>query len=1057
MKKQIFLLLLMLTVFSRVAYPQTAIGNVEDLRSMTMDGSYYLTDDLEVSDWVPMGIFTGSFDGRGHVITVTNGLVDQEGNAGFFGRTQGAVISNLIVGGHFRNITGYGGSLVAHAVNTTIVNCETEASLLSECTMAICGGLVGCLQGGGIINSSSNATLEGFKVGGMVGSVIENAFIRNSFSNATIVFSSKFGETEVGLLVHDNAGVLENNYVDVHSSGWYVPSLEQLCMLMAGHSICNAGNHFVEWTAGFIASSTMSAKDRIYGCNEKGELTTRDQSYFMSSVTTVKYIHDFHAIGYNIGDIIYVGGVKSFVFYVNEDGHGGLVTPFLDNHFMRLFTSKTSNQLDGYYNSNLYIEAINYDHAQWHGGQVAHGGTTLVIPEAYQEDLGKFFTYHLQEQDHNPNTLLNRIKIKESSLTANSSVKQLAYTNTGTINYCYYPFSTSVFALVNGNAVTRCCRYDSEGAPYNYGEFGARLYVENNISDYALCDTLNGWVSTQGVADYASWTVAGDNQINENMPIHRFDFHNGETSVNTAIKKGRTNWFKALRYASLNHLSSEQTVSVNTLAYYGHCDAITANNVTNPWESPLFITEEAALKGSYQLNANVVITFDNSDASGFAGAPYDWHSVSTPLSNAPVGIDYTMYTNGGAENNPSQVTFNRDNGYFPLDTPYQGWDFYCYDEPNNGWPNFKRKTGDHYHHETGVLINYTNETSLIPGKGYLWALGKKTGLQAYGKLNNGNVRTAVTRQGTAYPGYNLIGNPYQAFLDFDGFASDNAGILAQKAYTLLDADKQGYITYCTGSSANPLYASRYLHSHQGFFVQVNRNGNVVFKTSQTLVEAASSFREEQPTYPLVNLVVTDAKGRNDYATAELDRPESGGALKMKGLRGGDSEVSFSRDFEEYSIAFIEGRPKILPVHFTAHAEGAYTLRWDLRNEEFDYLHLIDNITGTEVDCLAQESYVFQASPTDYASRFKLVFAPSGVEENGDLPLQGKYFAYLSNHTLVVEGQGRLDLLDLQGRLLKSATVNERQNGLSVEGLAQGVYLLRLTESNMTRVQKIIIP
>ena len=51
----------------------------------------------------------------------------------------------------------------------------------------------------------------------------------------------------------------------------------------------------------------------------------------------------------------------------------------------------------------------------------------------------------------------------------------------------------------------------------------------------------------------------------------------------------------------------------------------------------------------------------------------------------------------------------------------------------------------------------------------------------------------------------------------------------------------------------------------------------------------------------------------------------------------------------------------------------------MENVEMDYLHLIDNMTGEDVDLLAGAStgsatYTFEAKTTDCASRFRLVFA-----------------------------------------------------------------------------------
>jgi hypothetical protein len=68
------------------------------------------------------------------------------------------------------------------------------------------------------------------------------------------------------------------------------------------------------------------------------------------------------------------------------------------------------------------------------------------------------------------------------------------------------------------------------------------------------------------------------------------------------------------------------------------------------------------------------------------------------------------------------------------------------------------------------------------------------------------------------------------------------------------------------------------------------------------------------------------------------------------------------------------------VSFKAKENGTYTISVDVDNVEMDYLHLIDNLTGTDVDLLALRqaqgpaSYTFTAKTTDDASRFKLLFS-----------------------------------------------------------------------------------
>ena len=115
----------------------------------------------------------------------------------------------------------------------------------------------------------------------------------------------------------------------------------------------------------------------------------------------------------------------------------------------------------------------------------------------------------------------------------------------------------------------------------------------------------------------------------------------------------------------------------------------------------------------------------------------------------------------------------------------------------------------------------------------------------------------------------------------------------------------------------------------------------------------------------------------------------------------------------------------------------------------DYLHLIDNMTGTDVDLLAKPTYSFEAKTTDYDSRFKLVFA-TGSSTSSDT------FAFYSNGNWVInnEGKATLQVIDVNGRILSSEQING-----SVSKAIQavpGVYMIRLINGENVMVQKIVV-
>ena len=153
------------------------------------DGSYILMSDIDMSragadGWKPWN-FNGTFDGNGHTLynmdihTVTDITAKTyDGNlkeydtyfAGFFGITDGAVISNLNITGAYIELgeqqeqtqkSIFAAVLAGYMNNTTISNCKVEASyaaLTSASKMWGTAGIAGF--GNGLIeNTTSDVTL----------------------------------------------------------------------------------------------------------------------------------------------------------------------------------------------------------------------------------------------------------------------------------------------------------------------------------------------------------------------------------------------------------------------------------------------------------------------------------------------------------------------------------------------------------------------------------------------------------------------------------------------------------------------------------------------------------------------------------------------------------------------------------------------------------------------------------------------------------------------------------------------------------------------------------
>lgn len=145
----------------------------------------------------------------------------------------------------------------------------------------------------------------------------------------------------------------------------------------------------------------------------------------------------------------------------------------------------------------------------------------------------------------------------------------------------------------------------------------------------------------------------------------------------------------------------------------------------------------------------------------------------------------------------------------------------------------------------------------------------------------------------------------------------------------------------------------------------------------------------------------------------------------------------------------------MPLNFEAAANGTYTIAFEAEDLDFSYLHLIDNLTGTDIDLLCQPEYTFDARYSDYPSRFRVLFEANNDPTEGPGADETVVFAYFSNGNLVVsyDGVATLQLIDVTGRVISS----EQINGCTETRInaAPGVYILRLISDDKVKVQKIV--
>ncbi len=326
-------------------------------------------------------------------------------------------------------------------------------------------------------------------------------------------------------------------------------------------------------------------------------------------------------------------------------------------------------------------------------------------------------------------------------------------------------------------------------------------------------------------------------------------------------------------------------------------------------------------------------------------------------------------------------------------------------------------------------INYEDEQNgggfdLEPGKGYLYANSGNVNLTftgvPYNQTGTFDLDYYTTNSDYNMHGWNLVGNPFPS----------NATV--SKPFHKINSTSDG-INY------TPVGAGGVIGKMEGAFVQATTTGQQV-----TFTQTDSEPSE-------IRGINIDVIRNGEFLDRAIVSFTTNGSLSKLVLSDNTTKVYFRQEEKDYAIIASPSENE-MPVNFKASRNGNYTLTVNAEDLEMNYLHLIDNMTGNDVDLLQTPSYSFDAKTTDYKSRFKLVFSANGIEENAATTA----FAFFngSEWTINNDGQATLQLIDLTGRTISHEVING--NVSKAINAAPGIYMLRLVSDNEVKNQKIVV-
>ena len=540
----------------------------------------------------------------------------------------------------------------------------------------------------------------------------------------------------------------------------------------------------------------------------------------------------------------------------------------------------------------------------------------------------------------------------------------------------------------------------------------------NTDNYYTIYDVANGGYL------YAAGSGSGKNYLrnqatNDENGLWSFSIDNETGAAEVVAQGSNTNNYMRFNntlfscYASTSSIQNPVYLFVkdndNDYEYYG-CEVTYA---------------ETSIEGSITVGAGSVMTITNNQFNNDDPANLIIEDGGQLIHDNPVSATIQRNITGYGRSNPSGYQFIASPVKDDLNvdetnlTTSGSYDLYIFDQsqPSKEWRNYK-----------------ANEfTTIGNGVGYLYANTTNITISFSGELKPSDNDVPVTlayTDGNRCAGWNLIGNPFACKAYIKGATGDI------EAFYRMNGNGDGYDAVV--GAINPM---------EGIFVQANDIDQSFYftRTAPDATPGKGNLNLE------IAQVVTnrDARQATDNAIIRFD---GGNTLEKFSFSEDNAKLYIPQNGKDYAVVSADTQGE-MPVNFKAESNGTYTIAVEPKNVELTYLHLIDNLTGANVDLLANPSYIFEANKGDNANRFRLVFkANADVEDN----IVTETFAYFNGSEWVISntGDATLQVIDMMGRVLRSEQISGNTT-VNINEIA-GVYMLRLVNGENVMVQKVVV-
>ena len=369
------------------------------------------------------------------------------------------------------------------------------------------------------------------------------------------------------------------------------------------------------------------------------------------------------------------------------------------------------------------------------------------------------------------------------------------------------------------------------------------------------------------------------------------------------------------------------------------------------------------------------------------------------------------------------------------------------------------------YNNNGTAWNYYNAGStgaITSGSGFSTKLAAAGDLSFTGTINSGNITPSIG-QGSAN-NFNLIGNPFTAFINLGTFFTDNNGKFTEATIWMWNQNTSSYDLKMSNT-----HASFEIAPGQGFFVSAASSTTVNFNSGNQ-DHKADSFQRSAPRTE-INLIATEnGKSKStqiyyiDGTTKGFDNGYDGTMFSTSNRFALYSQLVSNNQGKNYAIQSLplnDIENIIVPIGLNALAGKEITFSISSKNlPNNTNVFLEDRLNNEFIDITSTSHTITLKNDTNGIGRFYLRTNSNKLDTPIATSIEDVSLYKSEVNTLSVIGlqskNASIKIYSLTGQKVNDQNFNS--NGFSkitIPSLATGVYIIELS-SELGKINKKII-